>query len=348
MNRMLALLAAIMLLAFSMSGCSGGSTPVTTDLSGESSLQNAAVGQEWLWDYGTVYLDLDAQTVEAVSNRSAMYTTNINTFLNSSPLTLGFTFNNVDKTTTHVDVDMDVSIMHPIPNKPQFNGYDVRAVLITDAGGMLDYDSDLSYPVNDTNQFLLNADGFTRWYNKPEFTTPGLFGYLHGLYGSKNLTGDATLNPYIYFADGLAADGVAYDYLEANPGDYGVFSSGTTNTRNFQIRFPIPTPAVQYDYSIVASWAGATVHPANAPEAVACDVDVTPDLYYVDAGNNGGDLIADIGMICWGDLPDAIQAVREDDTWGGRRTEAARFVYDRIQGATETTRQVLDVWAEEG
>jgi len=306
---MLAVTAGMILFLF-MLGCAGGvsngTTPVLPDVTGDINTGQVDKTSTCLWDYGTVSIDLEAQTAEAVVNRSVMYTTNINTFLNASPLTLQFSFNNVDKQPSWVDVDMDVSIVHPIPSKPQFNGYDVRAALITDAGGTMGYSSDLEYPVNNTNQYLLNADGYTRWFNKPEFTVPGLFGYTPGFYASAHLTGDSTLNPYIYFADGLGETDDVYDYLSANPTTNGVFSSGTTNTRNFQIRFPIPTPAIQYDYSILANWAGATVHPANAVESVACDVEVTPDIYYVDATDNGGDLIADVSLVYWDALPSQV------------------------------------------
>ncbi len=300
MNRLAALTAVLITVLLAL-GCSGtGVSPLTPD----PEINNAQVtqSQTQMWGYYTVYMDIEAQTVEAVANRNVQHTLNINTFLNSNPMTLGFLFNNVDNQGTYLDVNIDVSIMHPLPGKPQFNGYDVRGTLISNGSATMAYNGDLVYPTLNVDQYLLNADGYTRWHNKPEFIVPGVGGYTPGLYSAGTVDGTATLNPYKYFADGITESVSAYAFL-AGTTDDGVFSSGTTNTRNYQIRFPLPVPAVSFDYSILANWQAADVHPANGSDPMACDLTITPHIYFVDPTDNGGDLILDIGMFFWDSIP---------------------------------------------
>jgi len=308
MKRHEALFSVLLIAIMVMLGCSGGNgDPLSPDSeSGLTGDREAAASTNMLWGYYNVTVDLENETVEAVPNRNVMYELNINTFLNGNPAALGFTINGVASSPDYLELDMDVSITHPIPGKPQFDGYDVRGTLITDAGATMAFNPDLHYPTVDASQMILNADGYTRWFNKPEFTVPGVGGYTPGIYGTKHLTGDSTINPYKYFADGIAATDDPWGFLNASTVDSGVFSSGSVNTRNYIIGFPLPTPGVQFDYSIVASWAGATVHPANTPEAVACNTVVTDSIYYVDSSDWGGDLIADVSLFYWDQAPTQI------------------------------------------
>jgi len=308
MKRLTALLGVLVIAFFVAMGCSNsGGNPVTPNSDeGLTPGHEVQSEQTCLWGYYDIYLDIENQTAEAVVNRDVMYAVNVVQFLNSNPATLAFQFNDINVTPDYVDVDLDLSITHPIPNLPKFNGYDVRGILIAEGSLVMSYNSELRHSVFGVDQYMMNADGYTRWFNHAEFTTSGLFGYTKGIYSSKNLFfGDATVNPYKYFTDGLASDGDEWSFLNANSDSNGVFSSGSTNTRNYQIRFPLPTPAVQYGYAVMANWEGGQPedHPSNAPEAVAYSVTVTDDIYYVDPLYNGGDLILDIGLFYWEELP---------------------------------------------
>jgi len=282
-----------------LAGCSG--TNPTTLPNAPDITAKSLSGSHFtsLLGYYTIFMDIENREIEAVPNRDVMYAVNVTQFLNFNPLTLQFAFNNVDQQPAYIDVDLNVSIGHPIPGKPKFNGYDVRGVMLGNGSGSFAGALTLRYPIMGNDQYLINADGYTRWWNQPEFLVPGLFGYTHGIYGSKVFNGSATINGYKYFADGLAADEDEWSFLLTNP---GTFSSGAVNTRNYQIRFPIPTPGIKYDYAILADWSGGPpeFHPSPAPEAIAMTVTVQPDMYYTPSVA-GGDLSFDIGLLSNGE-----------------------------------------------
>jgi hypothetical protein len=143
-------------------------------------------------------------------------------------------------------------------------------------------------------------DGYSRWYNAVEFPIKGLFGYTQGALATQDYSDQltSTLNPYKYYANGLGVEDDLWDFINSTD-DFGVFSSGVTNRRNYYLRFPIPEPGTRYGYAILASWEGVDVHPSNAPEAVACNVTVTDNVWYEDPSNNGGGLILDIDIFDW-------------------------------------------------
>jgi hypothetical protein len=145
---------------------------------------------------------------------------------------------------------------------------------------------------------VTNADGYSRWFNPVEFTAPGLLGYLHGDFATSGYSPVSTLNPYKYYANSLNAEDDLWAFLSLTT-DNGRFEAGTSCTRRFDIHFPIPTPGVKYGYAVLANWEWVDVHPANMIEAAACRPTVTPDVYYVDPGNNGGNLILDIDLVEW-------------------------------------------------
>ncbi|MFH1676646.1 MAG: hypothetical protein ABIC40_06430, partial [bacterium] len=91
-----------------------------------------------------------------------------------------------------------------------------------------------------------------------------------------------------------------WDWLENNAGQFGVFTSGTTNSRNYYLRFPSST-GVKFGYAITANWGGTdpTDHPSNAPEALACKVTDSSTVHYSSPSENGGNIILDIGIWDW-------------------------------------------------
>jgi len=321
MNRWTPLLTTILIGLFAGLGCSGGGNPAIPD--SESSLTavagpHATQAHTVLWGYWDVYIDIENQTIEAIPVRDAMFTANLVGILNNIPAGLSFTFNGTDVGVGYVDVDLDVRVTHPIPAKPQFNGYDVRGVFMGDGSMTMIYNGDLVYPVPGTDQMMLadpddgfgGPDGYTRWFNFTEFSLGGmpLFSYTPGKFAAKGYGGTATLCPYKYFADGLAATGNLWSWLGNNPGAHGVFSSGSTNTRNYYVRFPVPLPGIKYGYAVIANWGGGApeFHPSNAPEAVGCDVIDDSNVWYQDPVNNGGELKLDISLFDWGGQPSAI------------------------------------------
>lgn len=283
-------------------GCSGSGNPVLPDNENYLQLTEDATQTDFavLWGYFDVYLDESNGTLEAVPNRSTMFAANVTGILNNNPTTLGFAFNGFSSGSGYLDVDVDLTIKHPLA-LTGYQGYDVRAIFIGNGSATMSHKASLRYPVNGTDQYVSNADGYTRWFNPLEFFVSGLFGYTKGIYASNNYTATATLNPYKYYAEGLSANGSLWDHLSTGNAEAGTFLNGTSNTRNFQIRFKLPNPGVKYGYAILANWKGAKpeFHPSHAIEAQAVKIDITPEAYYVDDQTNGGDIILDISIFDW-------------------------------------------------
>ena len=305
MTRITVLIAAVLVAAFAFVGCSNSQNPATPGL---TDVRETSGTSGMLWAYYDLYIDPEAQTVEAVLNRDVMMTVNIVKILNKNPSALGFAFNGTSVGPGYLDVSLDLSITHPFAGNPGLNGYDIRGILCTTGTETMEINPDLIYPSLTASQLILNADGYTRWFNPAEFTFPGLFGYTVGIAQSKAFLGTCTLNPYKYFAMGIQPGDDAFDYLMANSDTSGTFASGATVTRTYEIRFAIPQPGIQYGYAVMASWKGLAPadHPANTDETVGFKAEVTPDIWYSNPTSNGGDLILDVTLFGWANQPEQI------------------------------------------
>jgi plastocyanin len=298
--------------------CSNGSSAVLPGTNPDQSVQTqtGAGTQTQLWGLYNVYIDVPTKTATAVPNRSAMFAANVVSFLNSKPTSLSFLLMHITDGTSYLDVDIDITLTHPFSGKTQYNGFDVRGVMMGDGSVKLAYNPKLNAPGMGTDQFMMDdpvnhdgggPDGYTRWFNATEFTSPGVFGYTNGIYtpGSPNKppNPNATLCPYKYFADGLGAEESLLPYLESNMNN-GVFTAGTSATRNYYIRFKPPSPntPLTFAYAVVADWKGVNPadQPANAPEAVAAFIDTSKsNLFFNSPTDFGGALVADITVYDW-------------------------------------------------
>ncbi|MFH1675601.1 MAG: hypothetical protein ABIC40_01160, partial [bacterium] len=295
----------------SILGCSGSGSPLAPDNPSKISNQNSTVNkssQTHLWGFYNVYIDVDAKTAAAIPDRVAMFTVNTVNFLNGNASNMGFKINEILTGTDYTDVDIDVTLKHPFPGLPQYNGYDVRGIFMGDGSEALSYNSDLEYPVDGVDQMMLpnpatgfGPDGYTRWFNKPEFSGGGmpLFQYTQGKLATPGYSESATLNAYKYFADSLSTDENLWDWLAANADQYGVLSSGTSTTRNYYLRFP-KGKGVAYSYAVIADWGGTDVHPSNAAESVAVNVADNSTVYYASPSDKGGNIKLDISVWNWG------------------------------------------------
>lgn len=310
MKRWTVLTATVLTAVILACGCSGGvgdanpaAPSVNTQLTSDSG--HSSQSQTYLWGYYDIYFDAEKQSLEAVPNREAMFAANVVTFLNNNPAGLQFSGIQTNPSPDYMDVTLTIGITHPFPGLPQYDGYDVRGVFIGDGSGTFDYNG-AKYPVSGTDQTMEVNDGYTRWYNPSEFMGSGLFSYTVGNFASRNYTGNCEVNPYMYFADGLSATANVWDFL-VNTDRNGVFSSGASNSRFYEIRFP-NSKGIKYNYAVVANWEGEdpSHHPGNAPEAPACSIEYTPNVWYEDGSNNGGYLILDISLFCWKDRPSSI------------------------------------------
>ena len=275
MNRMRLFVVAVVFMALSV-GCSGTShnPALPTDQGADHKLTGGAaespLTQEYIWGYYSLSFDLEKKEVEVVASRSADFTANVVMFLNNNPKGLKVKINKTTPGIGYVDIDMDITIKHPL-GKAEFNGYDVRGIFIGSGTAHLNSNADLIYPVAGTDQILLNADGYSRWFNPTEFLVPKLFGYVPGKMASKDYTGTATLNPYKYFGESLGAGDDLWDYFMAGSANAGYFLAGTSNTRNYKLRFLVPDPGAKFGYVVTANWSGTKPenHPSQAPKRMA-------------------------------------------------------------------------------
>jgi len=316
----------ILLTAVLLSGCSGSNNPAQPSIEDQPATQNSVSsnGSTHLWGLFDIIIEPDSLEVIISPQRNAMFTANVVTFLNANPAYLALSINEVVPSADFIDVDLNISIAHPFPGMPQFDGYDVRGVFMGAGSMPLSYNSDLIVPVQDVDQFMMDdpddadgggPDGYTRWFNPTEFD-PALVGvpilaYTQGKLATNGYTASATMNPYKYFADDLAVDEDVFTWLSYSYDMYGQFSSGGTSTRNYYLRFPT-SEGVKFNYAILANWEAAIVHPSNAPEAVACSVIITEDLYFVDSSDFGGKIKADVSVFDW--FSEITDGVMEDYT----------------------------------
>jgi len=310
MKNWMVLLTVILTLILITTGCSGGGIdPITPDTDSESCLTGDTVRSPsgtQLWGYYTIELDPDAPEAIISLNRTAMFTANCTNLLNKTlGGGLGISFNNVDNQPDYIDFDLTVAITHPFPGLPQFHGYDVRGLFMGNGSEALLNNPDLRYPVIDVDQSLqpgFKPDGYSRWYNFSEFQSDQLplFAYTDGQWGDPEFSGNATLCPYMYFADGLADDENLSEWLATHADQNGQFSSGATNGRDYEIRFPKSMP-MSFGYAIIASWTGTEpiYHPSNAHEAVACEAVEDGTLYWSDESTWGGDMHLVMDIYDW-------------------------------------------------
>ena len=316
---------------------------------------------------GYYMLDVDTQSyeVEAVPLRSGEWHFNMVGMLNT---TMGVSAAVVPGESDPMNglFVLDISLDHPLPTATQFAGFDVKGILMTP--GTLALGPLTFAGVGETH--LENADGYTRWWNPTEFTTPGIFGYTQGAITKASpgvLT--ATVNPYKYFADILRpTDALAFvtDEPLTNDEGRGVFAAGSTNTRRYAIRFPVdPAPQIIFGYAVDCSWNLPSPNPpgeipddfpinANQPEAYRLAVVPTAcSLYYdSDTGTGGGVLRLQINVHDWqghnsGDTASEISTVRVfapglmasgvDATFLNQVTSKARYTIDLTGLAVPTS-----------
>ena len=304
---------AMVLFAMLVSGCSGGGSPVAPTSEPVTESQPVIAGQStntFLMGYYDIYFDFETHEFEAVENRTADFTLNIVAFLNQmiAPKN-GITFENIvvyNDNPAVFGVDVDFKIFHPLAGFPQYKAFDLLGVLITNGSNQLITDN-LRYSERLIDTYMKNPDGYTRWFNPPEFTTELIFGYTPG--GWQNHKGTAHLNPYKYYSTGLGTTANAHDFLKNGPNYDGLFQTGLA--RQMQIDFPMfPVPGILFGYAVVCTWEEhgplGPADPYHITEALTCDATITPDVYF-DGYESGGDIIVDFELFAWGEQPSTIK-----------------------------------------
>ncbi len=317
----------IFLLLLTSTGCSD--QPVIPD---NQPVQNPAVSgfdgtrtHECL-GYSALIIDTETGGVDVLPWRSTEWHFNLTGILNTT-MGVGAVVDSLGTDLANGLITLDITLTHPFATKPQLSGFDVKGILITP--GTLTMGPGVFADADETS--LDNADGYIRWWNPTEFTTPGMFGYVDGLLAShpgSALT--ATVNPYKLFADVLEPmDGIVYVSAEPldSPEGRAVFTAGSANTRQYIIQFPLPGPQVVYGYAIDCSWDTPSPNPpvdvpqdfpmgANQPEAFRVVLQASADTLYYDteSGVGGGVLRFQINVHDWqgqsaGDIQSEIDSV---------------------------------------
>jgi len=199
---------------------------------------------------------------------------------------------------------VDVTLKHPFPGLHQFNGFDVRGIMMSDGTLVREHDNSVIMS-GDGETRLLNADGYTRFWNPTEFTSPGIFGFNPGKLAPPN-SPSATVNGYKYFADGLGPE----DAIESlNYENRGIFTTYGVNTRRYMIQFKMDglKPVFDFNYAVDASWElpDQSYAPYFPPEAFPIKANVAEAFnfkmsdagstaYYENEDKKGGELILSV------------------------------------------------------
>lgn len=265
-----------------------------------------------LWGFWEILLEPDAGCTEIIPFRQCQFHLNITNWLQDPlPNAIEIEINSFNSGTR--TASLSISISHPLPDS-DFRGFDVRGIVFgVGSSQSAVSDSGICYASPDAFR-LIDADGYTRWWNPSEFTSSGLFGFTEGHLGSPGFVTDLTLNGYKVYSDSLDQDDPVVPGLD--PENRGTFSSdiGTSLTRNFILRFPEidGLPSYRFQYAIDCSWASptgssATPKPvddfpieANCEEAfyIDCDTSGSTAYYYNDV-ISGGTLNLDLSIYDW-------------------------------------------------
>ncbi len=302
-------------------GCGGEKTPIAPDMNSPLTVaaESASATSRVLWGFYEVEIDPATLKVSVIPLRGAMFTANVTQFMQppfspTNMLAISIDFGGSDIPSNLFAVD--VTLRHPFPGLAQFRGFDVRGIFMADASMSAGFDPTVEYAnwfdaapgVPTSESVLLNADGYTRWWNPSEFTSfDTIFGYTQGAFASPGFTAGATVNPFKYFADGLDFD----DPFEIDPSTRGTFGVDPgINTRRYLIQFD-ETP-LEFNYGIDAGWespdpAGAPEYEidsfslsANCREAYKVTLsDAGSDAWYEDADSSGGSFLVEIEVFDW-------------------------------------------------
>ena len=317
-------LTAVMLLCLSVVvGCSQDASPILPDAS--SGIADAPpdrtthVNSRACWGWWHVKLDTETMEFEVRPLRSAVFTCNVTRFMQPPLSPMHMVSFAIDPGASDFPNGLfaaDVTLRHPFPGLAQYRGFDVHGIFMSDLGpGTLvtdQHDSTLMYPAWDGPR-LLNADGYSRWWNYQEFRSYGtIFGYTPPAFEMPpGRQWYSELNGYKYFADELDK----FSELDLDPERRGSFSTQSgVNSRRYMIQFGMDggSAKIEFTYAVGASWsppdpAFAPYYPveafdlnANCQEAyqIAPEIEANT-LWYQDETNRGGDLSLSIEVFDW-------------------------------------------------
>ena len=285
-------------------GCSGGGgSPASPDTARESATpQNI----HSLWGFWQGVIDPDAQTVEFIPLRMTEFHLNVLPFLEPPPL-LFLTLESLEFDGDLIEAG--IGLRHPFLGLTEFTGFDVCGIFISNGSISGFTDSDLVM-AGEGDTRLLNADGYSRWWNPVDFPMDGtVFSYTDGLLGAPDSFADynSTVNAYKYFCDDLDdPDDPLDDVTLANR---GMFSPGQKNVRHYTIHIG---GGLIFNYAIDACWQFPEGDPpfsapddfapeANRSEAWNISITEISNTLYNDGTESGGALSLNVDVYDWQD-----------------------------------------------
>ncbi len=280
---------AIAAVVFFCAGCSNASVQVAPDV-GEPNERAVSVTDAphcllGMWKFRC---DADSGAVEIIPLRDADMHLNALKFLEPPPY-LHLNIEGTPQISGGI-LDVDIGLRNPFLGQDLYTGFDVCGIVFTHGSYSGFNDPDIVI-AGDGDTRVLNADGYTRWWNPAEFPHGDtVFTYKDGLLGTPDTKADfnCTVNGYKYFAEDLEKD----DPMSLlQPVNRGMFSAGMKNIRNYQIDLD---GGLEFNYAVDACWkfpsGGVPYDPpddfppgANRPEAYRIEVtELENSLYYVD------------------------------------------------------------------
>jgi len=226
-----------------VTACSGGGLPVIPDSTSPSGditphADQSTQSGHYLIGYWTIMIPEDGKSVEVSPARAVDLHLNVVKLLEWTPCTNCLSVGNLQITGPN-ELTLDLTIRHPFPGLPNFTGFDVRGIFISDA----DYTfpiSERSIAWGDTIPRLLNADGHTSLFNPTEYPAnspaPPILKYYPGKM-SPVLYLSATLNPFIAYSEGATRR---------------IFLSGDQKTEQVVLHFQ--PGGLKFGYAVDVSW----------------------------------------------------------------------------------------------
>ena len=291
-----------------LSGCGSTGVPVMPDYDGlKAQTQSGSHVCLGLWQFT---IDPARNTLDTVPLRSSQTHMNALAFMEPPAGVLL----KVDQVVSVVpgEITVDIALTHPYPGANFSAAFDVCGILIGHGEHLFPLSDDLLFAGEDQVR-LLNADGYTRWWNPVEFppnVSKPSEGYIDGLLGTPQATANfsATLNGYKYFASSLTSPGS--DLNELDKSMRGAFLPGTKCVRRYRIAFA--PGSLVFNYAVDANWA-PPIGPkpidipddfppsANRPEPYRIEIHnmINTLTYDADTSTASGDLSMSVWVYDW-------------------------------------------------
>jgi hypothetical protein len=224
----------------------------------------------WNWGCWEITVDLAGRTISANPMRSAQLHFNVVPLLKDGTPQSLLGFSNLLVDGSNHTLQVDISLTHPFPTLHQVPGFDVRGILFT-LGDTVQLQGGGIAAAGPNEPRLVNADGYTRWWNPTEFPGPELLGYVDGAYGTPHWVASYDLNlaGYKYFADVL---GPTDSLNKLNASNRGVFRPGSKNERRYLIDFgDSSSQYLKFNYAVDACWGKSPYYDPDGPALVAPD-----------------------------------------------------------------------------